>query len=75
MLEQQDAKPLYGYLCLMLPPYPGAIPKDGIERVNFKEGRALSGHFYWGRVMYSRELSEEEVRHYDLEKTPLAVLD
>lgn len=75
MLEPQDAKPLYGYLCLMRPPYPGAIPKDGLERVDFKEGRAPSGHFYWGRVMYSRELSEEEVKHYDLKKTPLAVLD
>lgn len=75
MLEAQNAKQMHGYLCLMRPPYPGAVPRDGLERVDFKEGRAPSGHFYWGRAMYSRELSEEERSHYDLEETPLAVLD
>lgn len=65
----------YGYLCLMRPPYPGAVPRDGLERVDFKEGRAPSGHFYWGRAIYSRELREEEIEHYDLEKATLAVLD
>lgn len=65
----------HAYLCLMRPPTPGAIPRDGLERVDFKEGRSLLGRHYWGRVIYTRELSEEEMSHYDLEDTALCVLD
>lgn len=75
MLEAQNEKEMHGYLCLMRPPYPGAVPRDGLEKIDFKEGRGKSGHFYWGRAVYSRKLSEEEVKHYDLEETALAVLD
>ena len=75
MLENDRAKEYYGYLCMMRPPYPGAVPKDGLEKIDFKEGRGRSGHFYWGRAVYSRKLSEEEVRHYDLEETTLATMD
>lgn len=70
-----DEKKLWAYLCLMRPPMPGAIPRDGLTHVDFKEGRALSGHHYWGHAIYDRELAPEEVRHYDLEKTALAVTD
>lgn len=66
----------YGYLCLMRPPTPGAVPIRGLVQCEDKEGVSLeSRHHYWGRVVYNRELSEEEVRHYELERTPLAVLD
>lgn len=75
MLEAENAKEMYGYLCLMRPPYPGAVPRDGLEKIDFKEGRGRSGHFYWGRAVYSRKLSEEEVRHYDLEETLMAEFD
>ena len=66
----------YGYLCLMRPPMPGAVPIDGLIQCDDKEGRSMeSGHHYWGRVVYSRKLTEGEIRHFDLEPTALAALD
>ena len=66
----------YGYLCLMRPPELGAIPREGLVQCDYKDGySAESGHHYWGRAVYERELTEEEVRHYDLERTALAVTD
>ena len=70
-----DYKEQYGYYCLMRPPGPGAIPRDGLDWIDFKEGYTLSGHHYWGRAVYKRRLTEEEVNHYDLEETALVVLD
>lgn len=70
-----DYKEQYGYYCLMRPPGPGAIPRDGLDWIDFKEGNTLSGHHYWGRAVYKRRLTEEEVNHYDLEETALVVLD
>ena len=72
-----DDNPMrYGYLCLMRPPMPGAVPRDGLIQCEDKEGRSMeSGHHYWGRVVYNRELTEDEVRHYELEPAALAVLD
>ena len=65
-----------GYLCLMRPPMIGAVPKRGLVQVDFREGASMeSGHHYWGRVVYNRELSPEEVADYELERTALAVLD
>lgn len=65
----------FAYLCLMRPPTPGAIPRDGLEMVDFKEGQSRTGHHYWGHAFYNRKLTEEEMRHYDLEETALVVLD
>ena len=65
----------YAYLCLMRPPTPGAVPKDGLDSVDFREGKSLSGHHYWGHAIYNRKLSEKEMDHYDLEETALCVLD
>lgn len=70
-----DNKELHAYYCLMRPPTPGAVPRDGLDRVDYKEGRSLSGHHYWGRVIYTRPLTDEEVLHYELEKTALCVVD
>lgn len=70
-----DCKKRFAYLCLMRPPAPGAIPREGLDFVDFKEGRSLSGHHYWGRAIYNRELTEDEIKHYDLEKATLVVLD
>lgn len=64
-----EAPERYGYLCLMRPPMPGAIPRDGLVECDAEEGvSAASGHHYWGRAIYSRRLTDEEVKHYDLEQ-------
>ena len=55
------------YATLMRPPQPGAIPRQGILEVCARTGIAPSGHHAWGWVEYDRELTEEEVKHYDLE--------
>lgn len=68
-------KQQFAYLCLMRPPTPGSVPRDGLDSVDFKEGCSLSGHHYWGHAIYNRKLTEEEVWHYDLEETALVVLD
>ena len=55
------------YRCLMRPPMPGAVPREGLNAVWFDEGETPSGHHYWGTAVYIRELTEEEISHYDLE--------
>lgn len=66
----------YGYLCLMRPPCPGAVPREGLIQSDGRVGYSMSsGHHYLGRVVYDRELTEDEIRHYDLEPTPLVVVD
>ena len=70
-----DYKKQWAYLCLMRPPTPGAIPKEGLDFVDFREGKSLSGHHYWGHAVYNRKLSDEEIYHYDLEETALVVTD
>ena len=71
-----NEKEYYGYYCLMRPPMPGAVPIDGLVQCEDKEGVSLaSKHHYWGRVVYDRPLSAEEVLHFELEPTSLAVTD
>ena len=66
----------YGYLCLMRPPMPGAVPREGLLQCKGKEGHSReSGHHYWGLAFYDRELTPEEIRHYDLERASLELLD
>lgn len=54
------------YAMLMRPPYPGALPKDGLIEVDFNEFK-LNGWHCWGTAVYGRELTEEEMLHYDME--------
>lgn len=70
-----NEKEKWAYHCLMRPPTPGAIPRESLDYLDFREGTTLSGHHYWGSVVYVRKLSEEEVEHYDLEPTALVTLD
>lgn len=56
------------YYFLLRPPAPGAMPKEGLIEIGFDEGQAPSGHHTWGWAEYNRELTVEEVSHYDLEK-------
>ena len=73
--ENRNDPVYYGYLCLMRPPMPGAVPRDGLTHCEEKDDYSISGHHYWGRVVYNRKLTEDEIRHYDLEPTALATLD
>lgn len=75
MLTIENSKTLYPYRCLMRPPMPGAIPKDGLDHVEFLEGHTLSGHYFWGTAVYTRKLTREEIDHYDLEQTCYVVVD
>ena len=74
MLTGKECKK-WAYMCLMRPPMPGAIPKNGLDSVDFRDGCSLSGHHYWGHAVYTRELTKEEIDHYDLERTAFATLD
>lgn len=57
----------YMYACLMRPPMPGAIPREGLDYVDFYEGETKDTHqHYWGAAAYTRELTKDEVAHYDL---------
>lgn len=77
MLTTEDPSkyPVYPYRCLMRPPDPGAIPKDGLSYVEYKEGWTLCGHHFWGTAVYTRKLTTEEIEHYDLEPTCFCVCD
>lgn len=55
------------YAALMRPPESGAVPRDGLLWCGFDEFTAPSGHHAWGWAEYSRYLTDEEVRHYDME--------
>lgn len=72
---EEDMNRLWAYRCIMRPPVPGAIPKDGLSYIDDHEGYTLSGHHYWGTALYTRELTAEETDHYDLIYAPFAVLD
>lgn len=57
------------YRMLMRPPTPGALPGDGLIQVDDRCGFSeKSGHHYWGTVEYIRELTKEELEHYDMEE-------
>lgn len=70
-----EEKQEWAYRCLMRPPVPGAIPREGLDRVDYREGNTLSGHYYYGTVTYTRKLADWEIRHYDLEEIALVVVD
>lgn len=61
---------LYRYLCPQRPPGPGAVPRDGLQNVEFFDSHVedAGGHprHIWGAVEYDRELTDEEVCDYEL---------
>jgi hypothetical protein len=56
----------YSYWMQLRPPGPGAQPMDGMIQCNNRE-IWYNGSHYWGEVIYNRELTREEVSHYDME--------
>lgn len=65
-----ENKPVYRYACLMRPPGPGAAPREGMISCSFEPGNAPSGHHHWGTCEYNRELTEDEIWSYELERLP-----
>lgn len=57
------------YSTLLRPPGPGAVPRDGLKDCGYTEHTTPSGHHAWGWAEYSRELTPEELHHYDMERT------
>ena len=55
------------YALLMRPPQPGAIPREGLKEIKSIEGYAPSGHHAWGWAEYDRYLTDDEIKHYELE--------
>ena len=62
--------PTVRYAALLRPPGPGAVPREGLTDCGYDEIRTPSGRHAWGWCIYGRELSPEEVEHYDLERIP-----
>lgn len=73
--EDANSHPCYPYRCLMRPPMPGAVPTDGLSFCDFREGKTLSGHHFWGTAVYNRKLTDEEIEHYELQPTSFVVTD
>lgn len=44
----------------------GCQPMDGL--VNIEDGKTINGKYYWNFLTYNRELSNDEVSSFDLEK-------
>lgn len=58
---------VYRYACLMRPPAPGAVPKDGLREAHQERGVAPSGHQALGYCDYTRPLTELETDAYEME--------
>jgi len=56
----------YVYKMILRPPDPGAVPREGLIRVDDVESWKGSRR-YWGHAVYDRRLSREETEHYDME--------
>lgn len=49
------------------PPMPGAQPREGLDRVaSFEQRQQFDGIGCWGYAEYTRELSDKEIRDYEL---------
>lgn len=55
----------YHYFLRMRPPAPGAVPREGLLRCTDRE-IFYDGQRYWGEAVYNRQLTTEEVEHYEL---------
>ena len=55
------------YATRFRPPMPGAIPRNGLLEIKDEECHTPTGHHAWGWAEYSRYLTEDEMRNYELE--------
>jgi len=56
----------YKYAMKLRPPGPGCQPMEGLIAISTEESD-IGGMHSWGKALYSRELTEEETEHYDME--------
>ena len=57
---------MYVYGTRLRPPGIGCVPRDGLKEVSFAEFESVGRH-YWGTASYDRELTAEELEHYDMD--------
>lgn len=60
---------MYRYYSLYRPVAPGTFPKDGVTNIHNYDERlyvAEIDHEAWGYLDYDRELTEKEIRDYEL---------
>ena len=59
---------VYRYACLMRPPGPGAVPRDGLEYCNTDPYvHPFTGRECWGYCDYDHLLTDKEVSAYELD--------
>lgn len=59
---------VYRYACLMRPPGPGAVPRDGLEYCNADPYiHPFTGRECCGYCDYDRKLTDKEVSDYELD--------
>ena len=58
---------MYVYGTRLRPPDIWCVPKKGLKSVNSNEFES-NGRHYWGNAVYDRELTEEELEEYDMER-------
>lgn len=58
---------VYRYYCLHRPPTPGAIPRNGLVRIeDFDYKKSFNGISMWGWADYNRPLTDKEIYEYEL---------
>lgn len=58
---------MYTYGTRLRPPDIWCVPKTGLKEVSSSEFTA-DGRHYWGSAVYDRELTKEELEHYDMDQ-------
>ena len=61
-------KLVYRYYCPFRPPMPGAIPRQGLDRVGCYDAKQSIGNDIcaWGYAEYTRALTDQEIYQYEL---------
>jgi len=61
------SKIVWRYYTPFRPPMPGAVPREGLDRVvSFDWKQSFDDVGCWGYAEYTRELSDDEIRQYEL---------
>lgn len=57
---------MYTYGTRLRPPDIGCVPGYGVVDISFDEFK-YNGRHYWGKVTYTRHLTEEELEEYEMD--------
>ena len=64
------------YYSTLRPVSMGTQPKDGfMDFVNYDDRTEVDGKMVWAELYYNRELTEKEMRDYDLVKQKVRLID